>query len=102
MWKWIDAHETELGIGRPYLDRDPPHVGPVDGQEYADKRKHIKAQTASSPAKSASEVGLETKKRQLAAHEDDAGAKAKGGKIIQEEAASPTRLNDTEITNIEE
>jgi hypothetical protein len=20
LWKWIDAHETELGIGRPYLD----------------------------------------------------------------------------------
>ena len=35
LWKWIDAHEKELGIGRPYLDRDPPHVGPIDGQEYA-------------------------------------------------------------------
>ena len=20
LWKWIDAHEKELGIGRPYLD----------------------------------------------------------------------------------
>ena len=38
LWKWIDAHEAELGIGRPYLDRDPPHVGPTDGQEYAVKR----------------------------------------------------------------
>ena len=38
LWKWIDAHETELGIGRPYLDRDPPHVAPIDGKEYADKR----------------------------------------------------------------
>ena len=38
LWKWIDAHEKELGIGRPYLDRDPPHVGPIDGKEYADKR----------------------------------------------------------------
>ena len=38
LWRWIDAHEKELGIGRPYLDRDPPHVGPLDGKEYADKR----------------------------------------------------------------
>src|SRR5215831_10618427 len=38
LWKWIDAHEKELGIGRPYLDKDPPHVGPIDGKEYADKR----------------------------------------------------------------
>ncbi len=38
LWKWIDAHETELGVGRPYLDRDPPHVAPTDGKEYAAKR----------------------------------------------------------------
>jgi len=38
LWKWIDAHETELGVGRPYLDRDPPHVGAIDGKEYAAKR----------------------------------------------------------------
>ena len=43
LWKWIDAHEQELGIGRPYLDRDPPHVGPLDGKEYADKRGAAKA-----------------------------------------------------------
>jgi hypothetical protein len=38
LWKWIDAHENEFGIGRPYLDRDPPHVAPIDGQEYASHR----------------------------------------------------------------
>ena len=38
LWKWIDAHETELGVGRPYLDRDPPHVAAIDGKEYAAKR----------------------------------------------------------------
>jgi hypothetical protein len=38
LWKWIDAHEAELGVGRPYLDRDPPHLGPIDGKEYAAKR----------------------------------------------------------------
>ena len=46
LWKWIDAHEKELGIGRPYLDRDPPHVAPIDGKEYADKRGPAKAQLA--------------------------------------------------------
>jgi hypothetical protein len=34
-WKWIDAHGKEFGIGRPYLGRDPPHVAPIDGREYA-------------------------------------------------------------------
>jgi hypothetical protein len=38
MWKWIDAHGQEFGIGRPYLDKDPPHIAPIDGKEYADKR----------------------------------------------------------------
>jgi hypothetical protein len=37
-WKWIDAHGNEFGIGRPYLDRDPPHVAPIDGKEYASHR----------------------------------------------------------------
>ena len=43
LWSWIDAREKELGIGRPYLDRDPPHVGPIDGKEYAAKRGRPKA-----------------------------------------------------------
>jgi hypothetical protein len=38
LWKWIDAHEKEFGIGRPYLDRDPAHVAPIDGKEYATHR----------------------------------------------------------------
>jgi hypothetical protein len=38
LWKWIDANGKALGIGRPYLGRDPPHVGPVDGAEYISKR----------------------------------------------------------------
>ena len=37
-WKWIDVHGEEFGIGRPYLDRDPPHVAPIDGKEYASHR----------------------------------------------------------------
>jgi hypothetical protein len=38
LWKWIDEHGKEFGIGRPYLDRDPPHVAPINGKEYADHR----------------------------------------------------------------
>jgi hypothetical protein len=46
LWKWIDANEKELGIGRPYLDKDPPHVAPIDGKEYADKRSAANARLA--------------------------------------------------------
>jgi len=52
LWKWIDAHEKELGIARPYLDRDPPHVAPLDGAEYAAKRGRVIAQ----------KPGMQTKK----------------------------------------
>jgi hypothetical protein len=38
LWRWIDAHEKEFGVGRPYLDRDPPHVAPIDGKEYVAHR----------------------------------------------------------------
>jgi hypothetical protein len=48
LWKWIDANEKELGIGRPYLNRDPPHVGPVDGKEFAVKRGGAKAKLLAS------------------------------------------------------
>jgi hypothetical protein len=51
MWDFIDSHERELGIGRPYLDRDPPHVAPIDGQEYADHRVKPKMQRANSGAR---------------------------------------------------
>jgi len=38
LWKWIDAHGKDFGVGRPYLDKDPAHVAPIDGKEYAAKR----------------------------------------------------------------
>src|SRR5262249_8053962 len=38
LWKGVDAHGKDYGIGRPYLDKDPPHIAPIDGKEYADKR----------------------------------------------------------------
>jgi hypothetical protein len=62
LWKWIDGHEKELRIGRPYLERDPPHVGPIDGQEYAEKRGRTAVQKAGLPTKNTQEARLETRK----------------------------------------
>ena len=45
-WKWVDANGKQFGIGRPYLGRDPPHVGPVDGQEYVSRRGGTKVASA--------------------------------------------------------
>jgi hypothetical protein len=57
LWKWVDDHGKEFGIGRPYLDRDPPHVGPIDGKEYADHHPGMKARQERSSAKLASHRG---------------------------------------------
>lgn len=46
LWKWIDAHGKDFGIGRPYLDRDAPHVGPIDGKEYISHRGGVGVQHA--------------------------------------------------------
>jgi hypothetical protein len=51
LWNWVDAHGKEFGIGRPYLDRDPPHVAPIDGKEYADHHSGIKARLTRLAAK---------------------------------------------------
>jgi hypothetical protein len=51
LWKWIDAHGKEFGIGRPYLDKDPPHLAPIDGKEYAAHHRETKVQHAESDIK---------------------------------------------------
>ena len=56
LWKWIDAHGKEFGIGRPYSDRDPPHLAPTDGKEYAAHHHGPKAQVAGSNLKKHSRV----------------------------------------------
>ena len=65
LWKWIDAHGKEYGVGRPYLDKDPPHVAPIDGKEYAGHHRAAKSQHAKS--------GM--KKRNRLAHDDHGVAK---------------------------
>ncbi len=54
VWKWIDLHGKEFGIGRPYLDKDPAHVAPIDGKEYADHRRGANTQHARSETKTRS------------------------------------------------
>src|SRR6266850_28245 len=61
LWKWVDAHGKEFGIGRPYLDRDPPHVAPIDGKEYTSRRGGDKTQHAEADIK---------KRKRLAARAD--------------------------------
>ena len=51
LWKWIDLHGKEFGIGRPYLDKDPAHVAPIDRKEYADHRRGANTQHARSETK---------------------------------------------------
>jgi hypothetical protein len=59
LWSWIDKHGKELGIGRPYLDRDPPHVAPIDGKEYADHHHGRKARQVASAAKPGAKLPLQ-------------------------------------------
>jgi hypothetical protein len=66
LWKWIDEHGKEFGIGRPYADKDPPHVAPIDGKEYAAHRRGPKAQHAESQVK---------KRNRLAVRDDHSVAK---------------------------
>jgi hypothetical protein len=75
LWKWIDERGKEFGVGRPYLDRDPPHVAPIDGQEYVSRRGGAKkAQEA--------EAKVVTKGKRLAARNDRSKAKqAKAAKV---------------------
>jgi len=61
LWKWINLHGKEFGIGRPYLDKDPAHVAPIDGKEYADHRRGANTRHARS----------ETKTRNLLTVRDD-------------------------------
>ena len=81
-WKWIDAHGKEFGIGRPYLDRDPPHLAPIDGKEYAAHRSGTKAQHAES----------DIKKRKRLAVRDDHSVKTPKNRKIVEGANDPTRF----------
>jgi hypothetical protein len=71
-WKWIDAHGKEFGIGRPYLGRDPPHVAPTDGREYAAHNPGMRAHAQA-----------DVKKRTRLAMRDSAAKKPGKRKVVQ-------------------
>ncbi|MHC4045378.1 hypothetical protein [Bradyrhizobium sp. 23AC] len=68
LWKWVDANGKAYGIGRPYLGRDPPHVGPVDGAEYISKRgtSERKEVASAKPKKSRAVAQAKSPKAQAA------------------------------------
>jgi hypothetical protein len=78
-WKWIDAHGKEFGIGRPYLGRDPPHVAPIDGREYAAHNPGMKAHAEA-----------DIKKRTRLAMRDGAAKPLKKRKVVQTGGARHT------------
>jgi len=80
LWKWIDERGKDFGIGRPYLNRDPPHVAPIDGQEYVSRRGSAKTQEAEAT----------TKKVNRVAARSDRG-KAKPAKAAQAKAIKTAR-----------
>jgi hypothetical protein len=89
LWKWIDVHGREYGVGRPYLDRDPPHVGPIDGREYIVKRggggfrlAAAKSRLAHRHTRTARPAGTvaTAKPAHGKAHQSDATAKARARK----------------------
>ncbi len=79
LWKWIDANGKQFGIGRPYLSRDPPHVAPIDGREYAAHNPGMRAHAQA-----------HVKKPTRLALRDSAAKKPGKAKIVQN-AARPIK-----------
>jgi hypothetical protein len=85
LWKWIDDHGKEFGVGRPYLDRDPPHVTPIDSKEYVEHRGGGVEHVASHATKRHHVAARSDKKRHhVAARSDKHGGKrAKTAKVTK-------------------
>jgi hypothetical protein len=107
LWAWVDAHGKDFGIARPYLGRDPPHVAPTDGEEYAKHNRGTKLAAAN--AKTVDVKKLDLKKedaknastKQAALNAKDASTKqaaskkkkgdAKPNLVIMRDAAGPAK-----------
>lgn len=76
LWKWIDANGKDFGIGRPYLDRDPPHVAPVDGKEYISRRGGAKTQEA--------EANVKKRERVTVRHDRSPAKRARTAKLSKD------------------
>ncbi|MEW6638911.1 MAG: peptidase M15 [Pseudomonadota bacterium] len=92
LWTWVDAHGKEFGIGRPYLGRDPPHVAPLDGEEYA--KHHPATRQVASAAQKVDVKKTEVKKvgakngRRIAARDHSHPAKRPRTAAVSKQKAS--------------
>ena len=82
LWRWIDANGKDFGIGRPYLDRDPPHVAPIDGKEYVSRRGSAKTEVAEAKGKKTEVAEKKAVNSTRHAAPDDR-SKAKHGKTVR-------------------
>lgn len=82
LWRWIDANGKDFGIGRPYLDRDPPHVAPIDGKEYVSRRGSAKTEVAEAKGKKTEVAEKKAVNSTRHAARDDR-SKAKHGKTVR-------------------
>ena len=62
LWNWVDARGKAYGIGRPYHDRDPPHVGPIDGTEYVSRHAGKRTRQARAAPKPVAQGSTNTAK----------------------------------------
>jgi hypothetical protein len=82
LWTWIDANGAEVGIGRPYRDRDAPHVALIGGEEYAKHRGSRSAdartadQSADAKTTDAKTTATESTGRQAVRNESRHGRRA--------------------------
>ncbi|WP_247830653.1 hypothetical protein [Bradyrhizobium sp. 200] len=87
LWKWIDERGKEFGIGRPYLDRDPPHVAPIDGREYTSRRGGAKTQEAEAKTSKGDRQAVRSDKgKRLAARGDKGKRLAARGHSVTKQA----------------
>jgi hypothetical protein len=95
LWKWIDDHGNEFGIGRPYLDRDPPHVAPTDGQEYLSRRGGAKTQVAEGKTKKTQVAEAKNKKTKIA----EARAKKSSRQAARDDRSKTKQAKAAKIAN---
>jgi hypothetical protein len=67
LWKWVDANGKQFGVGRPYLAFDPPHVTPIDGQEYTSRRGGTRVANVKKRQQQAAQAKPAAAKRAVAA-----------------------------------
>jgi len=96
LWKWVDEHGKEFGIGRPYLNRDPPHVAPIDGKEYVSRRGVAKTQEAEAKDVEAkrskvAEAKANRSSREAARHDRGKAKHAKSAKVTRLASAKASK-----------